>query len=55
MTEAGIPVQSILSYVSEVAGQPAKLGPTTTRGPLSRASTSLGAPRLSPGPMLQGS
>ena len=55
VTEAGIPVQSILSYVSEVAGQPAKLGPTTTRGPLSRASTSLGAPRLSPCPMLQGS
>ena len=52
MTEAGLPAQSILNYVLEVAGQPAKLGPTST---LSRASTSPGAPRLSPGPTLQGS
>lgn len=55
MTEAGLPAQSILSYVLDVAGQPAKLGPTSTHGPLSRASTSPGAPRLSPGPTLQGS
>lgn len=55
MTESGLPAQSILSYVLEVADRPARLGLAITRGPLSRASASPGALRLSPGPTLQGS
>ena len=54
MTEAGPPAQSILSYVSEAARQPARLELTTTLGPLSEPLPPTRAPGLSPGPM-QGS
>ena len=54
MTESGPPAQSILSYVLEVAGWPARLGLAITHGPLSRASASPGGPEAQPRPHATG-
>lgn len=55
VTEPGPPEQSVPSHDPEAAGQPAELEIATTQNTLSEPLLPTWAPRLSPGPELQGS